>query len=179
MPTCGTLQPNSRWPMLSIYHLAKADFLQRVRSYAFLITLAVCMYVTYTFVPSPDANYITVSLGNYRGLYNSAWIGVMVAMMCSAFLSMAGFYLVNNSVQRDYDTGVGQIVATTQVSNWQYLMGKMLSNFGVLMSIVAAVGLMATFMVFTKAEVPGFDPWNLYAPLLWITLPAMVFIAAV
>ena len=164
--------------MHSIYHLAKADFLQRIRSFTFLLVLAACMYLTYTFVPAPDADYVTVSLGNYRGLYNAAWIGMLVAMMSSVVLTFFGFYLVNNSVSRDYNTGVGQIIATTQISKLQYLLGKALSNFLVFLSITAVVAVMATVMLYLKREVGGFNLWDLYSPFLYISLPAMFFIAA-
>ncbi len=164
--------------MRSILNIAKADFLERIRSFTFLVVLAACMYLTYTFVPAPDAGYTTVTLGNYRGLYNAAWIGTLVAMMSSVFLSFFGFYLVNNSVSRDYDTGVGQIIATTQIGKLQYLMGKALSNFFVFLSITGAVAVMAAIMLFVNREVDGFNLWDLLSPFLWITIPAMSFIAA-
>lgn len=164
--------------MYSIYHLAKADFLERIRSFSFLVVLGACMYLTYTFVPGPKDDYFTVTLGNYRGLYNAAWIGTLVAMMSSVFLTLFGFYLVNSSVSRDYTTGVGQIIATTQVNKMQYLLGKTLSNFMVFLSVTTAVAVMATVMLYLKKEEAGFNLWNLYSPFLWITLPAMFFVAA-
>ena len=104
----------------SIFHIAKADFLQRVRSYYFLITLGICIFIIYSFVPALDAGYTMVSLGNYRGFYNSAWIGSMVAM-CVPFFALIGFYLVHNAVKRDIDTGVGKIIATTRITTVNYL----------------------------------------------------------
>ncbi|MCX6285189.1 MAG: hypothetical protein NTW31_13260, partial [Bacteroidetes bacterium] len=97
----------------SIYHIARADFLQRIRSYYFLIAIGVCVFIIYSFVPALDAGYKIVSLGNYRGFYNSAWIGSMVSM-CVPFFALIGFYPINNAVKRDLDTGVGQIIATTR-----------------------------------------------------------------
>lgn len=164
--------------MYSLYHIARADFLQRIRSPLFLFTLGVCMYVAYTFVPSPDADYVTVSLGNYRGLYNSSWVGYMMAMMCSVFLSLFGFYLVNNSVMRDFDTGLGQIIATTQVSNLKYLTGKALSNFAILLSIVAMVAAMGTALLLIKGETKEINLLQFFLPFLWITLPALAFVSA-
>jgi len=120
------------YAITSIFHIARADFLQRIRSYYFLIALGVCVFIIYSFVPPVDAGYRMVSLGNYRGFYNSAWIGSMVAM-CVPFFALIGFYVVNNAVQRDIDTGVGQIIATTCITKVQYLTGKMISNFTVLL----------------------------------------------
>ncbi|MEB0248556.1 hypothetical protein QN344_00355, partial [Mucilaginibacter sp. 5B2] len=58
-----------------IYNIIKADYLQRTRSYSFLITLAITVYAAYSFVPPDTANYTTLSASGYRGVYNSAWVG--------------------------------------------------------------------------------------------------------
>ncbi|MEO7047637.1 MAG: hypothetical protein ABI091_20225, partial [Ferruginibacter sp.] len=91
--------------------IIKGDYQQRTRSYAFLITLAISLYLAYTFVPAPGADYTTVKIGNYVGLNNTAWVGYVTAMMTSVFLSLIGFYLVNNSIKKDKDTEVGMIIA--------------------------------------------------------------------
>ena len=83
--------------MKSFFTIIKYDYLQRTRSYAFLITLCLTLGVAYTFVPGPNANYSTIHLSNYQGFYNSDWIAYVTAIMTSSFLSLIGFYLVNNS----------------------------------------------------------------------------------
>jgi len=98
--------------------IIKADYLQRTRSYAFLVTLAISLYIAYTFVPAPGAAYTTVRVGNFIGVYNAAWIGYVTAMMTSVFLSLIGFYLINNSIKKDIETGVGMIIAATSISNF-------------------------------------------------------------
>jgi len=84
--------------------------------------------------PPPAEDYIR--LGDYRGVYTSAWIGVMVSMVTTCFVSLVGFYIVKNAIDRDRQTGVGQILATTPLSKSSYLLGKFLSNFAVLASMV-------------------------------------------
>ncbi|MDH5440532.1 MAG: hypothetical protein OEY31_07995, partial [Candidatus Bathyarchaeota archaeon] len=87
----------------------------------------------YIFVPAPDANYVTLGWGSsttfYRGVYNSAWIGALVAMLTGMFLTLLGFYVVNDSVKRDEQTRVGQIIATTPLRNSDYTLGNALCNF--------------------------------------------------
>jgi hypothetical protein len=74
----------------------------------FAIAIQVFCALAYAVV----AEKVWVVLGEgYRGLYNSAWIGALMAVCCSIFFSLAGFYVVKNSVQRDVDTRVGQILA--------------------------------------------------------------------
>lgn len=160
----------------SILHIAKADFLQRIRSYYFLIALGVCVFIIYSFVPPVNAGYTMVSLGNYRGFYNSAWIGSMVAM-CVPFFALIGFYVVNNAVKRDITTGVGQIIATTRITKVQYLTGKLFSNFAVLLVILLVIMVMTIVMFFVRAETSHLELGKLLLPLIILTIPAMFIIA--
>ena len=167
----------SDYSAASIFHIAKADFLQRIRTYYFLIALGVCVFIIYSFVPALDASYTMLSLGNYRGFYNSAWIGSMVSM-CVPFFALIGFYVVNNSVKRDLETGVGQIIATTRVTKVQYLSGKLFSNFAVLLLMLLVIAAMTIVMFLVRGESGHLEPGKLLLPLLIMTLPAMFIIAA-
>ena len=60
-------------PLRVLYHMAKADFLERVRRYSFLLILAGALYMAYAVI----AEKVSVVVGDgYRGVYNSAWIGM-------------------------------------------------------------------------------------------------------
>ncbi len=126
-----------------LYHMVRADFLERVRRYSFLVTLAASLYLAYAVA----AEKVWIVVGtNYRGVYNSAWIGVLMALCCSTFLSLAGFYIVKNSVQRDSATRVGQILAATPMRKDFYTLAKTLSNFAVLACMVLVLMLAAVAM---------------------------------
>ena len=73
----------------AIYHLARADFLERIQRYSFVFTLLATAYLGLGVV----AGDIHLHLGAYRGVFNSAWVGLLMAMTTSAFVSLAGFYL--------------------------------------------------------------------------------------
>ncbi len=111
-------------------------------------------------------------LTSYRGVFNSAWIGAEMALVISTFLTFAGFYLVKNTVDRDIQTGVGQIIATTPTSRAAYLLGKWFSNLLVLGVMVLILALGAGLMVILRGEA-AFEPVPLLAPLLVIGLPAI------
>src|SRR5437879_13896310 len=113
--------------------MVRADFLERVRRYSFLLTLAGALWVAYGV--ATEEVWIVVGNG-YRGVYNSAWIGTLMAICCSTFLSLAGFYIVKGSVQRDTDTRVGRILAATPMRRDFYTIAKTLSNFAVLACMV-------------------------------------------
>jgi hypothetical protein len=173
-----------------LYHLARADFLERVRCYSFLIVLGVTILVGYAMVPSHEARYATGfsfclmppaergCLAYARGVHNSAWVGTVMAFMVVNFLSLFGFYLVKNAVERDWQTGVGQIVAATPLSKLQYTLGKWLSNFVLLALMIAVLASSALVMQMVRAEELQIDLWALGAPFLLVALPVMAVIAA-
>jgi hypothetical protein len=160
----------------ALYHLARADFLQRTRSYGFLITLGITLYVGYFFIPPNHSSYATMQIGGHRGLYNSAYLGSLMALLISPFLSLAGFYLVKNAIDRDIQTGVGQILATTTLSKPLYTIGKTISNFAVLAVMVAVMGVAAVGMQFVRQEDPTLHLGQIFIPLIFISLPVMLVV---
>jgi ABC-type Na+ efflux pump permease subunit len=151
-----------------LYHLARADFLERVRRYSFLLTLAFAVglaFLAYT-------GTISLELGEYRGVYNSAWVGSMMALVTSTFITLAGFYMVKNTIQRDRQTRVGLVLATTPMSKSLYTLGKALSNFAVLALMVAVLAAAAAILQLARAESGSLEPGKLLAPFIWVALPA-------
>jgi hypothetical protein len=161
-----------------IYSLIKADYLQRTRSYSFLITLAITVYGAYSFVPPPTASYTTLSMVGYKGIYNSAWVGYVSAMMTSIMLSLYGFFLINSGIKKDIDTGVGLIIATTPITNFGYLLSKMLSNFLVLLTIAGITFVISIAMFFLRSTGYPFIFSNFIIPYLFFALPALLTVSA-
>jgi hypothetical protein len=154
--------------------IARADFLERVRRYSYLITLLFAVYLGY----AAGTGRISLRLGDYRGVYTSAWIGAMVALVTTTFVSLVGFYIVKNAVDRDRQTRVGEILAGTPLTKVSYLLGKFLSNFAVLVSMVVVLALAAVAMQLLAAEDRTFHAWALLSPFLFLALPAMAMTAA-
>jgi hypothetical protein len=163
----------------ALYHLARADFLQRTRSYGFLITLGMMLYVAYVFVPPNHSSYATMTISGHRGVYNSAYLGCLMALLISPWLSLAGFYLVKNALGRDIQTGVGQILATTTLTKPLYTAGKAISNFAVLAIMVAVMGIVAAMMQIVRQEDPNIQVFQLFAPLIFISLPVVAVVGSV
>jgi hypothetical protein len=157
-----------------VYAIARADFLERVRRYNYLITLLFAVYLGY----AAGTGRISLRLGDYRGVYTSAWIGAMVSLVTTTFVSLVGFYIVKNAVHRDRQTRVGEILAGTPLTKVSYLLGKFLSNFAVLVSMVVVLALAAVAMQLLAAEDRTFHARALLSPFLFLTLPAMAMTAA-
>ena len=154
--------------------MVRADFLERVRRYSFLITLAFAVYLAY----AAYTGTIVLRLDQYRGIYNSAWLGSLMGLVGSMFLSLVGFYVVKNSIQRDRDTRVGTVLASTSMSKSFYTLAKTASNFAVLASMVVILCAAALLMQLLRAEDPHINLWTLFSPLLFVALPATAFTSA-
>ena len=165
--------------MNSFFTIIKSDFLQRTRSYAFLITLCASLAIGYSFVPEPNASYSTLRIAGYVGYYNSAWFGYVTAIMTSIFLALIGFYLVNSGIKKDIDTKVGQVIAATPISNFKYLCAKVLSNFLLLLTIIAVIILMSMLLFVLYNDGYAFELFQFIKPHVFITIPCMFFISVI
>jgi hypothetical protein len=157
-----------------LWHLVKADFLTRVRRTSFLVTLGFAIFLGYqTF-----AGRVQMQLDDYRGVYNSAWVGALMGVVTSTFLTLVGFYIVKGSILRDEMTRVGEILAATPMTKSFYTVAKFLGNFAVLAAMVCVMGAAALAMQLMRGEDRALHLWTLLSPLVLYALPAMAFVAA-
>jgi hypothetical protein len=157
-----------------ILQLALADFRERVRRFGFLVIVALAVFLAYQVI----SGFFELRLGSYRGLLNAAWIGTLMSLTISFFLSLVGFYIVRGNVQQDRQTGVGQILAATPLSKMAYVLGKFVSNAAVLMLVIAILALAALAMLLIHGEDKTFDLLQLWMPFLVFSLPVALVTAA-
>jgi len=158
-----------------IYHLARADFLERVRRYSFLVMLGLVVLLGY----QTAVGNVRLQLGQYRGDFNSAWIAGMMSIIATFFLGWFGFYLVKGSVARDRAPGVGQIMATTPMSRPFYMLGKWISNFAVLMTMIIILVVFGLVMQLISGESTQLDFGAYLSPFVFIVMPLMAVVTAV
>ncbi|RYF21193.1 MAG: hypothetical protein EOO42_11000 [Flavobacteriales bacterium] len=164
--------------MQYLYTIIKADYLQRTRSYSFLITLAVTLFIAYAFIPAQDAGYTTLSASGYKGAYNSAWVGYVSGIMTTVMLTYYGFLLVNSGIKKDIETEVGLIIATSPISNFRYLLGKQLSNYMVLLTIAGVTFVVSIAMFFFRGVGYPFIWSNFLLPYLFFAVPALFLVSS-
>jgi hypothetical protein len=158
----------------ALLHLAYADVLERTRRYSFLMMTAATLYLAYA-IGHGD---LVLRLGSWVGTMTSAWIGGMVATTAIIMLSLFGFYLVKNTIERDTLTGVGQIIAATPVTKSIYLLGKWLSNLAVLSVLLA---ILACTAIVLQAVAPGPEGLRVVVvlePFVLLGIPALSCVAA-
>lgn len=158
-----------------IYHLARADFYERIRRYSFLITLGLSALLAY----QTAIGNLSVRLGTYRGEFNSAWVGSMVALIATFFFGWFGFYLIKGSIQRDRDTGVGEIIATTPLTRPVYAVGKWISNIAVFMAMLTILAIATIGIQFLAGESMHIELVAMYSPFLFVAIPLLALVAAI
>nr|QEO73607.1 hypothetical protein [uncultured bacterium] len=161
-----------------IWALTLADFRERVRRPSFLFVLLGAAALGYFAVPPDTSGYMLLRVGNYRGVYDSAYVGALIALVGGAWLTVGGFFVVKNAIARDEATGVGQILAATPMRTVVYTVGKFLSNLLVLGAMVVLLALTALLMVLVRGEAGEIDLVALWMPFLLLSMPMMALTAA-
>jgi hypothetical protein len=157
-----------------LHQLILADFRERTRRYSFLLTLLGALFFGYLVITGK----YTIQFSEYRSIYNSDWIGTLMAVTCAIMFTVVGFYLVKNSITRDRRTEVGQIIAATPISRIEYILAKFISNVSVLWVMVAVLAAVALVWLLFRGETGSVDLWAFATPFLLIPVPAMVLVAA-
>jgi hypothetical protein len=155
--------------------IARADFLERVRRYSFLFILGFALYLGFLAI----RGNLSLQIGHQRGISNSAWVGGLLALTVGCFITLIGFYFVKNTLERDRQTGVGQILAASPMSRFTYTLGKTLSNLAVLIAAMTVVAFSGVAMQLIAGEDRHIRLGSLLAPFVLLALPALLMVAAV
>jgi hypothetical protein len=149
------------------------DFRERTRRYSFIWTMIGTTFFGYLVI----TGQYTMVFNGFQPIVNSAWVGTLMAMFCTILLTIVGFYLISNTIKRDIREGVGQILASTPVSNLTYLLGKLASNFLVLVACTSILIVTAVVMQLLSSFSGEFSPTALLTPFAVITLPLLALVA--
>ncbi|MFI8908368.1 hypothetical protein ACIGV8_22975 [Streptomyces albidoflavus] len=158
--------------------LAAGDFKDRVRRPVHLMVLLAAVGLGCLAVPPADGRWVILALGEYRGTYTSAYVGVATALAGGLWLTLGGFYVVRKGLTRDEETRVGQILAATPARTVLLLAAKFLSNFLVLASMLGVLAVTALALQLVRGEDRGVDPVALFQPFLVMALPLLALTAA-
>ncbi len=162
--------------MVSYINIIKGNYLQYARSYSFLITIGLSLLIALSIIPAPDANYSTLRFGEFTGVYNTTWISLVTAIFSSIFLSLCGFFLISGSIKKDIESRIGHIIGSTSISNTQYILTKISSNFFILFSILAIIFIVSIVLFFLYGSGYSFALIDFVIPYVIIAIPSLVFV---
>jgi hypothetical protein len=129
-------------------------------------------------VPCASSGYEIFYLGGVRGIYNSAWLGALGAVLPVILLWLPGFYLLRSQITEDKDLRMGQMIAASPISKVRYIYGKLIANFSVIM--VLQIIFLAALMVMQlfQGESIKLTVTQYIQPLIFITIPYLLVLAA-
>ncbi len=155
-----------------------ADLLDRCRTQRFWIALGCIAVLTWWCLPPVEAHYVVLGIGGHvRGRYSSAWVGLVLAVIASCWLSLIGFYLVRGSLTRDIDSQLWQLLVTTPMGRRSYLLAKWCSHLLVFALIVGGSLITGLAAQWIRAEDRRIHPLELLEPLLLLGMPALALTA--
>ncbi|NGN66659.1 hypothetical protein G5C51_22485 [Streptomyces sp. A7024] len=177
MPATAT-RPTPATALRPILGVALADVRDRVRQPAYAVILLAAVALGWLAVPAAGSHWVILQIGDHRGAYNSAYVGLATALAGSLWLALGGFYVVRGVPARDEASGVGRLLAATPLRTTAYFAGKFLSNVLVLASMLVVLAATALTMQLVRGEDRAVDLGALLLPFAVIALPLMVATAA-
>jgi ABC-type transport system involved in multi-copper enzyme maturation permease subunit len=132
----------------------------------------------YIIIPNPQLGWALMRINGMRVLYNSAAVALGTGVFCSLILSLAGYYLVSNSLRRDIISRTGILMAATPVTNLEFISGKFIGNVAYLASISLACMVSAMSMFFLRGEGP-LEPLVFALTYAWLVFPIVVLCSAI
>ncbi|MBA6258095.1 MULTISPECIES: hypothetical protein [unclassified Colwellia] len=164
--------------MSQLWQCILADFKQRTRQQSFVVTLLAMSVLTLLFFPSLDDQYQTLVVNGYRGIYNSAWLGICLAMLNVLFLPLICFYLVKNGLELDRQSMTSELIAATPINKLTFLFAKWCTNVLILVSIVMVMLISCILLQLYYGESYQIDLWALAWPQLVFVLPMLLAVAS-
>lgn len=162
----------------AVLAIARGDLRERTRRPGFALTVLAAVALGYLAVPPSSATYTLVKVGSHRGVYDSDYVGVMLALVGSLWIGWLGFFVVRGSIARDAESRVGELLAATPVGSGAYLLAKFVSTLAVLLSMIGVLALTAPVMQLLRDESDALDPVTLWAPFAVLAAPTMALVAA-
>lgn len=164
--------------MSQLITLIKSNIIKQTRSYIFFMIMGISIFLGLLCVPGASSNYEIFYLGGVRGVYNSAWLGVLSAVLPVMLLWLPGFYLLRSQITEDKALKIGQMIASSPVSKTQYILGKLITNFSILM-VLQLIFLVAIMMMqLIQHESTVFSILDYILPLVYVTIPYLLVLAS-
>jgi len=149
----------------------------RLRRSSTPVVFLILCGAAFLLMPEPGSGGTSFIVAGRRVLLNSDATALTSAVMGGLVLSLAGFYLVSNSIERDRRSGVGRLIAATPLSSGRYLAGKLAGNvvYLLVISVIFMVACMGMHLL--RGEAP-LEPLVFGKTFAIMFLPLMPSLAA-
>jgi hypothetical protein len=129
-------------------------------------------------IPDPATGNGLLSIGGARALYTSPALAFATAVLFMLPLSLLGFYLVSNAIERDVRTRMATVLAASPVGSAEYLLGTLAGNVALLGTATLGVMTAAMAMQVVRGEGP-LEPAAYLVDYAFVLVPCIAWVAAV
>lgn len=156
-----------------------ADFRERTRRFSFWAMAALCLFAAFLFVPNNNASFRVLVLDShiYAQATNPSWLPMSSALCAGLLLPLLGFAFVKNAIGGDRENGLLPLLHSLRFPRLGYVMGKFLSNCGLLLALLGVLALGAAGMAVLRFPGQWLPLWAWLSPFLAL-VPGLVFTAA-
>nr|WP_315476883.1 hypothetical protein [uncultured Undibacterium sp.] len=147
--------------------MVKMEVRLRMRRLGTMIALLIVIGVTWAMVSRPSAGMSMMVVDRARTLYTSSTLALGSVTLSSGLLAMIGFYLVRGRVVEDIRSGIGGVIAATEVSNLQFLIARWLGG----VAYLGAIGLTVMLTMMVRHLIDGVGPLQ---PLIYLQTYALI-----
>jgi hypothetical protein len=160
-----------------IFAVAVADVRTRLRRPGTGVLVLASAFGAWLAIPDPATGAGLLHIGGARALYTSPALAFATAAFFAFPLSLFGYYLVSNALERDVRARMATVVAASPVGNAEYLLGKLAGNLALLVAMTLGFMAAAMAMQLVRGEGP-LEPATFVAHYVLLLTPAVAWVAA-
>ena len=158
--------------------VALADVRARLRRPGVAVLLLLAAVGAWLAIPDPAPGSGLMKIGGARVLYTSPALAFATASFFAVLLSLFGFYVASNGLERDRQARIAHVVAASPVRSPEYLLGKLLGSVALLTALTAGLMGAAVAMQLVRGEGP-FEPGTFLAHFVVLCGPCVLGVAAI
>lgn len=170
---------NKRMTGYAAFQVVKADLLERVRKFSFLVLCAAAVFLAVLSVPDVDAPIVSIAIepGIFKQGANASWMPMAIGLWGGLVFPMIGFSYVKNNIAMDRKSGMLYSIQAMGMKKSNYVIGKFVSNLIVLTIMWALVIAGAAAMLPLGFPHEGIGFYDFISPFLSL-YPGIFFASA-
>jgi hypothetical protein len=153
--------------------LAGNEVRVRLRRLSTLVTIFSVVVLSWLMVPAPDSGMTLISLNDARVLNTSSALAFGTASLAAIIFGLGSFYLTRGRTSEDIRSGVGSVIAASQISNGLFIAARWIG--GVVYMLALNGAMLATTLVLHLIRGDGPVEITVYLQVYGLLLLPMIF----
>jgi hypothetical protein len=153
--------------------LAGNEVRVRLRRLSTLFAIFSVIILSWMMVPAPDSGMTLISLNDARVLNTSTALAFGTASLAAIIFGLGSFYLTRGRVSEDMRSGVGSVIAASQIGNGLFLISRWVGGVAYMLALTAA--LLGTTLVLHIIRGDGPIEITVYLQIYALILIPMIF----